>query len=121
MNEKKSVATVTHVQHFFLSLAFLLPKRSSVLFKKNNLSIMKIQVTSCFAMITVLILVISAQDEQTVQGRSLDQICQDFPSLRSKRAITDISQVWSEFIDYACKDGSLLSCGATIAKIFPTR
>ena len=40
---------------------------------------------------------------------------------RTKRQVPSFSEMWSQVMDYACFDGSLLSCMVTFAKILPTR
>ena len=56
--------------------------------------------------------------------KNLDEICRNFPidmTPRIKRAIPGFEKVRNEVLDYACRDGSILSCFVTLVRIAPTR
>ena len=56
--------------------------------------------------------------------KNLDEICRNFPidmNPRIKRAIPGFEKVRNEVLDYACRDGSILSCFVTLVRIAPTR
>lgn len=74
--------------------------------------------------LVLLICLIHCYGQDIVQGRSLDQLCLDFPNnkdIRSKRSLPQFSEIYRQFLDYICHDGSLMSCGATLVNILPTR
>ena len=77
----------------------------------KNFLILLVYITQCYG-------------QDIVQGRNLDQLCRDFPNsqdIRSKRSLPKFSEVYRQFLDYLCYDGSILSCGVTLVNILPTR
>ena len=70
-----------------------------------------------------ILLICSTQEN--VKGRKLDKLCRDFPldfhNARTKRALPSFNEMFQQFLDYTCFDGSLMSCGITLVQILPTR
>ena len=76
--------------------------------------------------ILILIFLICSTQEEVIKGRKLAKLCQDFPldfqnASRSKRALPSFNEIFQQFLDYTCFDGSLMSCGITLVQILPTR
>ena len=72
----------------------------------------------------VIVLLCPSQARE-IKGRDLHELCQDFPldsqHLRTKRQLPAFGDMFQQLLDYACFDGSLLSCGVTLVQILPTR
>ena len=73
--------------------------------------------------IIIILLLTSSQNLIKSQAKNLEEICRNFPmNPRIKRAIPGFEQMRTEVLDYACKDGSILSCFVTlVGGIAPTR
>ena len=73
----------------------------------------------------LIIILSSSQIFIKSHAKNLDEICQNFPmdmNPRIKRAIPGFEEMKTEVLDYACKDGSILSCFVTlVGGIAPTR
>ena len=73
----------------------------------------------------IILLLTSSQILIKSQAKNLEEICRNFPmdmNPRIKRAIPGFEQMRTEVLDYACKDGSILSCFVTlVGGIAPTR
>ena len=75
-------------------------------------------------LILIIIILTSSQIFIKSQAKNLDEICRNIPldmNPRIKRAIPGFEEVRAEVLDYACKDGSILSCFVTLVRIAPTR
>ena len=74
---------------------------------------------SCFRLfVSFLCFVILVKSET----KNLTEICLKLDTnVRVKRQLPNFDQIMTEFMDFACTDGSIVSCLATLVRIAPTR